>query len=198
MKKINLMQLSSIALFTSLFAFSSYIILPLSFVPITMQSLTIMLAGLILSKETATLSVGLWLLLGFFGIPVFAGGVGGPALLLSPRGGYLLGFILMIYLTTVLKNIPLIKQNTLMQRSISRTINLIPAMLSVYAIALPWLRWRTGLQPSSVNSETTALMTWTRTFIVGFWPFLLPDIIKTFLVAFTYESIIKKVISKNS
>lgn len=83
-----------ISLFAALLCVSSYIILPIGPVPVTLQVLFVLLAGAVLGAEMGALSVVIWILLGTFGLPVFAGGKGGPMVLFGPTGGYLLGFVI--------------------------------------------------------------------------------------------------------
>ena len=83
-----------VSLFAALLCVSSYIILPIGPVPVTLQVLFVLLAGAVLGAEMGALSVVLWILLGTFGLPVFAGGKAGPMVLLGPTGGYLLGFVI--------------------------------------------------------------------------------------------------------
>jgi biotin transport system substrate-specific component len=82
-----------VSLFASLLCVSSYIVLPIGPVPVTLQVLFVLLAGAVLGAEMGALSVIIWILLGTFGLPVFAGGKAGPMVLLGPTGGYLLGFV---------------------------------------------------------------------------------------------------------
>ena len=59
----------------------------------TLQWFFVLLAGLLLGSRRAFLSVAAYLLIGLLGVPVFARG-GGPAYLLKPTFGFLLGFAL--------------------------------------------------------------------------------------------------------
>ncbi|WP_134768678.1 biotin transporter BioY [Nocardioides sp. 1609] len=61
-------------------------------VPITLQTLGVMLAGCLLGPVRGTAAVLLYLLLGFIGLPVFAGHTSGPGVLSEPSVGYLLSF----------------------------------------------------------------------------------------------------------
>ncbi|MDP2181765.1 MAG: biotin transporter BioY [Actinomycetota bacterium] len=80
------------ALLAALLAASAWITLPIGAVPVTLQVFVVLLAGLVLSPGTAAASVGVYLLLGMAGLPVFSGGTGGLGALLGPTGGYLVGF----------------------------------------------------------------------------------------------------------
>lgn len=61
-------------------------------VPITLQTLGVALAGLALGPVRGFLAVLLYLLVGFAGLPVFAGGAAGLAVLAKPSAGYLVSF----------------------------------------------------------------------------------------------------------
>jgi biotin transport system substrate-specific component len=67
--------------------------LPGTPVPATLQTLAALLAGLLLGSRLGALSQAAYLALGLAGLPVFALPGGGPAYLLGPTGGYLLGSI---------------------------------------------------------------------------------------------------------
>ena len=71
-------------------------------VPITLQTFVVMLAGLMLTPAQAAASVCLYLGAGAAGLPVFAGGMA-TASLVSPSGGFLLGFLPGVVVTALLK-----------------------------------------------------------------------------------------------
>lgn len=81
------------ALMAALIAAGSYLHFPLWGVPFSFQMLFVFLAGLALGPAWSAASVSLYILAGLVGLPVFAGGKSGLAVLLGPTGGYLLGFI---------------------------------------------------------------------------------------------------------
>jgi biotin transport system substrate-specific component len=66
--------------------------LPNSPVPITGQTLAVLLAGAVLGARRGFASQTTYLALGAMGMPVFAGGAGGFPYLLGPTGGYLWSF----------------------------------------------------------------------------------------------------------
>ncbi|MDR0597619.1 MAG: biotin transporter BioY [Treponema sp.] len=84
------------ALFAALTAAGTFIAIPLPFspVPVALQNLFAILAGLCLGPFLGSLSVALYLAAGALGAPVFAGASGGIARLLGPTGGYLLGYLI--------------------------------------------------------------------------------------------------------
>ncbi|MDR3560011.1 MAG: biotin transporter BioY [Negativicutes bacterium] len=81
-------------LFAALIAISSQFAIPLGPVPHTLQVFFVMLAGLVLGGRWGATSVAVWVLLGLFGLPVFAQGNFGPSVLVGPTGGFLAGFML--------------------------------------------------------------------------------------------------------
>ncbi|WP_432627382.1 biotin transporter BioY [Brotaphodocola sp.] len=91
------MNLAVCGLFAALIAAGAFIKItipmPLTDMHFTMQWFFVLLAGLLLSSNQAFASVGTYLIVGLIGIPVFATG-GGPAYLLKPTFGFLLGFAL--------------------------------------------------------------------------------------------------------
>ncbi|MGB3302911.1 biotin transporter BioY [Gordonia sp. (in: high G+C Gram-positive bacteria)] len=62
-------------------------------VPITLQTLGVMLAGAVLGPKKGTLAVAIFMVLAIAGLPILAGGRTGWVALNSPTGGYFLGFL---------------------------------------------------------------------------------------------------------
>ena len=85
-------RLVLIALFAALLAVGGWISLPIGPVPITLQTMFLTLAGLVLGPRDGALAALLFLAAGLLGLPVFSGGKGGLAVFLGPTGGFLLAF----------------------------------------------------------------------------------------------------------
>ena len=85
--------LARAALAAALMALCSWISLPTA-VPFTLQTFALFLTLGVLGGKLGALAVGVYLLLGAVGLPVFAGFSGGLGALLGATGGYLLGFLL--------------------------------------------------------------------------------------------------------
>lgn len=79
------------SLFTALTAVGAFIRIPLFFVPFTLQDFFVILSGCVLGPVFGATSQLLYLIIGLSGAPIFAHG-GGPAYVLQPTFGYLLGF----------------------------------------------------------------------------------------------------------
>lgn len=97
-RKISTQDMVLCGVFTTLIAIGAFIKVPVPVVPFTLQFLFTMLAGLLLGGRKGALSVGVYILLGLAGLPVFAEG-GGFWYILKPSFGYLLGFMMAAYVT---------------------------------------------------------------------------------------------------
>lgn len=84
----NMILVSLFAAIMGVLAFFPPITLPLIPVPITAQSLGVMLAGGILGAKRGGLSLLLFVFLVAVGVPLLAGGRGGLSVLVGPSGGY--------------------------------------------------------------------------------------------------------------
>jgi biotin transport system substrate-specific component len=146
------------ALMAALTAAGAYIAIPIGPVPIVLQNLFVMLAGLLLGGRWGAISIGVYLVAGAVGMPVFAGGTGGVGKFVGPTGGYLLGFLAAAYLIGVIS-----------ERGRGRVIIDVLAMVAgtaiIYAFGVPWLKVITGMSLS-------------KTIAVGMLPFLIGDLIK--------------------
>jgi len=134
--------------------------LPFSPIPITGQTLAVLLTGMILGKRKGTAAVILYLLQGAAGIPVFAGGKSGIAALFGPTGGYLVGFLAAVYVVGMLSEL---REN---KSPLYSTLVLIIGNVVIYMFGLIWLVKFVG--------ESQALQ-------LGMLPFLVGDGLKIIL-----------------
>jgi len=135
--------------------------LPFSPVPITGQTLAVLLVGALLGSRRGALSMLTYLLQGLLGLPVFANGMSGLAYALGPTGGYLVGFVGAAWLT-----------GRLAERGWDRCVwSTILAMVAgnivLYILGLAWLSRFVGA----------------RAFALGLFPFLIGDALKIVLAA---------------
>jgi len=146
------------ALMAALTAAGAYIAIPVGPVPIVMQNLFVMLAGLLLGSRWGFISIAIYLLAGAIGLPIFAGGTGGIGKFVGPTGGYLIGFAAAAFLIGLLtekgKN-----------RIVSDVAAMILGTLVIYAIGVSWLKVVTGMDFIKAAS-------------VGMLPFLPGDALK--------------------
>jgi biotin transport system substrate-specific component len=87
------------ALGTALLTLSAKINLPLPFVPMTLQTLVVLMIGAAYGCRLGVATVIAYLAEGAMGMPVFAGPIGGLVPLLGPTAGYLFGFIVAAFVT---------------------------------------------------------------------------------------------------
>ncbi len=101
-KRINNMVFISLG--AVLMSICSLITVPFV-VPFTLQTLGVFLVLLFLGGKRGTISVLVYILLGSFGLPVFAGFGGGFAYLTGPTGGFILGFLAAGLIFTLLETL---------------------------------------------------------------------------------------------
>ncbi|MBI2653327.1 biotin transporter BioY [Candidatus Woesearchaeota archaeon] len=94
MEKSKLKGMVFAALFAAFTAAVAWFKIPLPFtpVPITLQTLAVLLSGAMLGSVYGALSMIIYLAVGTLGLPVFAGGSSGIGALLGPTGGYLFSY----------------------------------------------------------------------------------------------------------
>ncbi len=94
MEKEKLKGMVFAALFAALTGAVAWFKIPLPFtpVPITLQTLMVLLSGAMLGAYYGALAMIIYLVLGAIGLPVFAGGSSGVGALLGPTGGYLFSY----------------------------------------------------------------------------------------------------------
>jgi len=94
MEKSQIKGMVFAALFAALTGAVAWFKIPLPFtpVPITLQTLMVLLSGAMLGAYFGALSMIIYLILGAIGLPVFAGGSSGVGALLGPSGGYLFSY----------------------------------------------------------------------------------------------------------
>ncbi len=149
-----------VAGFSLLIALGAQVAIPLPFtpVPVTLQTLVVLVAGALLGSARAGAAVLAYLGEGFAGLPVFSGGSAGVAHLLGPTGGYLVGFLAAAYVVGLL-----------VERGASRAwpatlAAMVAGNIILYVPGVLWLGVFTGM------GKAVAL---------GFVPFAIGDALKT-------------------
>jgi len=169
MKEVRAIALASG--FASLTVIGAWITIPLSPVPITLQTFFTYLAGLILGAKVGALSQLIYVSMGLLGLPVFANFRGGFSVLLSPSGGYLIGFIFGAYLIGYLT-----KEKISYRRNI---LSCIAGTGVIYIFGLThltfWIFFNSKL--SLIDSFFSALL-------LGILPFLIGDSLKILLSSY--------------
>ena len=132
----SLRNMLTASLTAALIALCAQIAIPLPLVPVNLALLPVFLAGFLLKGRWALASVGLYLLMGALGLPVFSGFRGGPQILFGPTGGYLLGYLLSAGVIAALKN----KAGSFA----GRLLLCLFALLMCYIPGTLWLLYLTG------------------------------------------------------
>lgn len=100
-------ELTRIALFIAFLAVSSFLSFPLPFspVPVTGQTIILNLIALTLKPKQVLKTMGVYIVAGVAGLPVFAKGASGLGALIGPSGGYLWGFLAAALCISMLKEL---------------------------------------------------------------------------------------------
>lgn len=95
----HLLDAAQVVLGSTFIALCAQIKIPLYFtpVPLTIQTMAVMLIGALLGSRKGALAALCYLVQGCMGLPVFAGGAFGAIHLFGPTGGYLMGYILQAF-----------------------------------------------------------------------------------------------------
>lgn len=135
-------DLARVAVFAGIIAALS---LPASFhvfggsVPVTLQTLGVMLAGLVLGARLGALAVLVYLAIGAVGLPVFAGGAAGLGTFAGPSGGYLIAFPIGAFVTGLIAFL-----GGRFRPALALPAAVVGGILVVYAVGISVLVWRFG------------------------------------------------------
>jgi biotin transport system substrate-specific component len=163
-KRKTITGITLTALFAALIAAGTFISIPLPFspVPIVLQNLFALLAGLILGPGLGAAAAGLYLLAGAVGAPVFAGASGGFVRFLGPTGGFLAGYFLAALTAGLIAGKPRPEAPAPLWRVI---LAVLAGLLIVYA-------------PGVIRLKFAIDKPWAAALAAGFTPFIIGDCIK--------------------
>ena len=157
------------SLLAALTAASALIIIPIGEVPVVLYNFFILMMGLLLGSRWGAASIAVYLLAGGLGLPVFAGGRGGIAILLGPTGGYLIGFLPAVFIIGFISE-------KFKHRFIYDIIAMICGTAVIYAFGVIQLKIVLG-------------KTWMVTMALGVFPFIIFDIVKVVAAAVTAKAV---------
>ena len=166
LSKTNTRDLTKMTLLTALLCISSYIIIPLPFslASITAQTIIVNLIAFLLKPKQVFTTIGVFLLLGLIGIPVFSGGSCGPAALFGPTGGYLFGYLIAATVISLLRGSSFNFKKCIF-------LSIIVGMPIIYILGAAYMKFLTG-------------MTLSATIASAILPFIPLDLLKCVLAAF--------------
>ncbi len=143
--RLSAKRLARLAMLAAVLCLVAPLKLDIGTVPITLQTFVVALAGALLGPLDGLIAVGIYLLLGLAGLPVFAGWMSGFAYFVGPTGGFLVGFLALAALT-----------------GLRRWWSGLPGLAAVYLLGTAWLMKVTGL---ALGAALWA----------GVWPFVVKD-----------------------
>lgn len=174
-KKFSTSTMAVVALMTAVLCVLAPFSIPVGAIPISLGTLGLYLAVMILGRKRATVVCLMYLLIGFIGLPVFSGFSGGPAKLFGPTGGYLIGYVLLTIVAGWFVDKYAAKKGMCL-------LGLAFGTVVCYITGTAWLAFQMELDFGA------ALM-------VGVVPFLIGDVVKIF-VAVWIGMIIRRAIGK--
>jgi len=160
------------ALFAALLAAVAPFKIPLGFtpVPITLQTLVVLLSGAMLGPYYGALSMILYVAVGALGLPVFAGGGSGIGALLGPTGGYLFSYFIAAF---AIGKILQIKKSP---KYLDYVLAMIAGTIIIYTLGAGWGMVVTGLGTAAIIAG------WVLPFIIG-------DTIKLLIAAYIADKV---------
>ena len=161
-------------------AISAKVKIPFYPVPMTMQTFIVLFLGLSFGYKIGLATVGLYLLEGIIGLPVFSNspekGVG-LVYFTGPTMGYLIGFLPAVFLTGYFKFGDWTKKvNGNVEFFFINLIKLLISVSIIYLLGLLWLSNLIGLE---------------KALIFGFKPFLIAELFKVLILALLIPLLLK-------
>ena len=148
----------TVSMCTAIIAISAWLTIPFT-VSFTLQTLAIFVISAVFKLRISISSVALYILLGACGLPIFSGFGAGLSALLGPTGGYILGFV---FIPIIMSLIP---HNKKIMLALSMTISL----LACYTLGTVWYLLAYG---SFAVADIVGALS------ICVLPFILPDAIK--------------------
>ncbi|GAA1695702.1 biotin transporter BioY [Microcella alkalica] len=154
---------------TALVAVLAQVAIPLWPVPVTGQTLAVLLVGASLGAVRGASSLALYALLGAIGLPIYSDAASGWSVLVGPTGGYIIGFVLSAAI------VGWAAERRWDRGWLKAAVTFIGGSLVVFAVGLPWLSYSLGGfgLPNDLQS----------TLVAGFYPFIIGGLIKAAIAA---------------
>ena len=135
----------------ALISVSAWVTVPIGPVPFTLQTMALAFVLVAMSPVQSTLAVMLYLVLGAAGLPLFSGMRGGVGVLLSPTGGFLIGFALAALAALVIRRV--------MDDSPARDVVVVVALIVCsYVFGWAWLMRPLVCPSSCLTSSSVRLV----------------------------------------
>lgn len=175
------------SMFTAIISVMSQIIIPVHPIPFSLSLFAIFLTGAILEPKYAFLSTLAYILLGAFGLPVFAGFKGGIHIISGMTGGFIAAYPIMTFVSSIFYQ--LLRKIKLTSPLIKNILNIaIPTLGMMISLVICYLIGSLWFSYVSDSSMAYSLA-------VCVYPFIVFDLIKIALAIF-FGSILRKIIYK--
>ncbi len=142
--------------------------IPLEPVPISLQTMGLMIIALLYNMPTGIASVVAYLTAGALGAPVFTGYSAGAHVLVGTTGGYLVGFVACVYVMNKLKAV------LSPQTAAGIFLNCIAGTVVVFIFGISWLSVYVGWQGAITH---------------GLLPFIVPGLLKAIILTLFLRSL---------
>lgn len=171
MKRLSIKEMSLVAIFPAMMAATAGITIPLGGLPvITLQTIFVLMAGLLLGPKLGSMSMIVYVLMGIIGLPVFSNYRGGLSVITGGSGGFIIGFIFSAYLVGFMKNI-----NFLNKKIYNIFMVLVLGNVVIYMFGASYITYLAN------TSFLTTLATFT--------PYIIGDLLKIIVVLYVYARI---------
>lgn len=151
---------------SAVIALGAQVSVPMLPVPMTLQTLAVVLVGMTAGSRLGAAAVLAYLLEGAMGLPVFSNGAAGVAYMAGPTGGFLAGFLAMAFVA-----------GWMAERGMARSFAgaALTAAVASTLLYVPGLAWLTAVTPLDLSGA----------FRAGALPFLFGDLVKVAIAALT-------------
>ncbi len=164
---MKIKDLCVISLFLALLIVASKLVIPIGPIPMTLQTLVVLMIGLVLGIKKGLVVFLTFILMGLIGIPVFSSG-GGPAYALQPSFGFILGFLL----TPLITGIRIHRHY--------KIVSYIQAILGLLVLDIVGLIYMYFIFEFYLQKDTNIIYI----LEIGFTPFILKDMASALVAAF--------------
>lgn len=156
-------NITFVALFTAFLCVLAPLSIPIQPVPITLATLAVYVIGALLDYKRAPICVFLYIVIGALGLPVFSNYTGGIAKLLSPTGGFIVGYLFGVLAQSLLTTLK-------KDKFYIYPIAMVVSTIVIYAFGVAWfiLVYLQKGETKSLSAVLAACVT----------PFLLGDALK--------------------
>ena len=172
--KLKTRDVALVGLFAALTVICAWISIPLGPVPVTLQTFAVFLAAALLGSKRGTLAVGVYILLGVAGLPVFSGFKS-----LNPLTfGYVLGFLPLGVLTAASRKL-------FGGRKLALPLGMLAGLIACYFIGTVWFYYVMHFRGTEYGFGKILSLCVT--------PFILPDLVKLALAWVLSQKLVKYV-----